>query len=573
MTFKTLQKYNIPSFYSRLLLLKIQSKLAFTTFYYLTQFLVSKYFNFIQCSLQTWLKKLPKIHSKNSIYYSSIELSPEIALKEKKMKQFHKIGLSQKSSQILFNAQQIENSFEKKCEWIFCTYMDINCNDSVCYESFLHGLKCIASHLTIKDIEHIFHSFQNLSSNGMKNNEISNDSKLCKEKWLNLFRIQTRNKKNMKLIGILRNDIKKFSIYALIVHQIVECTEIREKLFNKARNDRLLKQCTAKDYKREWTQMPGNDNILGEGSNGKIFRVSFNANPKLKCAAKFCDCMDDETFWLHFNDYLFLLNQQNIQCSNSLIFYCDIYYDRKNGKCILIMKEMQLTLTHFILDVRQGLHKISHPFKEENVEIKKKNGFECKGNFFVKSQKMIKTCFHRSRHLSENEYKCVMFDIYQQLNIFHSNNFLHRDIKGSNVMFDVQSQFWKLIDFDFVIDCDSDGFEDEEFTGTVGYTPLEIDEEKGGKYTFAVDVWSTGILLLFLITGKQIFYNYTIYQQFRNKPKQWMGKYLKRLKVKCELSEELYDLMSNCLLCIRAEERASVEQILGHPWFAKCVSV
>ncbi|XP_071967617.1 cyclin-dependent kinase 12 isoform X2 [Engystomops pustulosus] len=105
---------------------------------------------------------------------------------------------------------------------------------------------------------------------------------------------------------------------------------------------------------------------------------------------------------------------------------------------------------------------------------------------------------------SEDHIKSFMKQLMEGLDYCHKKNFLHRDIKCSNILLNNSGQI-KLADFGLARLYNSD--ESRPYTNkviTLWYRPPELllGEE---RYTPAIDVWSCGCILGELFTKKPIF--------------------------------------------------------------------
>ncbi|XP_078072676.1 cyclin-dependent kinase 13-like isoform X2 [Mustelus asterias] len=107
-------------------------------------------------------------------------------------------------------------------------------------------------------------------------------------------------------------------------------------------------------------------------------------------------------------------------------------------------------------------------------------------------------------HFTENHIKSFMRQLMEGLDYCHKKNFLHRDIKCSNILLNNRGQI-KLADFGLARLYNSE--ESRPYTNkviTLWYRPPELllGEE---RYTPAIDVWSCGCILGELFTKKPIF--------------------------------------------------------------------
>ncbi|XP_063259818.1 cyclin-dependent kinase 12 isoform X2 [Prinia subflava] len=107
-------------------------------------------------------------------------------------------------------------------------------------------------------------------------------------------------------------------------------------------------------------------------------------------------------------------------------------------------------------------------------------------------------------HFSEDHIKSFMKQLMEGLDYCHKKNFLHRDIKCSNILLNNSGQI-KLADFGLARLYSSE--ESRPYTNkviTLWYRPPELllGEE---RYSPAIDVWSCGCILGELFTKKPIF--------------------------------------------------------------------
>lgn len=193
-------------------------------------------------------------------------------------------------------------------------------------------------------------------------------------------------------------------------------------------------------------------------------------------------------------------------------------------------------------------------------------------------------------NFTENNIAHIMHQLLEALTFCHRNNFLHRDIKCSNLLLNNDGQV-KLADFGLARLYNSNDAE-RPYTNkviTLWYRPPELllGEERYGK---PVDVWSCGCILGELFTKEAMFKAQTelaqlekIFQvcgtptkatwagvvQLRDYPSYKKPKipYERRLKTQyAKLPLLALDLLDNMLL-LDPQTRISAEAALEHHWF------
>lgn len=92
-------------------------------------------------------------------------------------------------------------------------------------------------------------------------------------------------------------------------------------------------------------------------------------------------------------------------------------------------------------------------------------------------------------------------EILMALEKLHQRHIIYRDLKPDNVMLDYEGHI-KLIDFGFAKKLNErNNFRTKTNCGTIGYTAPEVLLGLSHGYSFAIDLWSFGILIAELLSG------------------------------------------------------------------------
>ncbi len=119
--------------------------------------------------------------------------------------------------------------------------------------------------------------------------------------------------------------------------------------------------------------------------------------------------------------------------------------------------------------------------------------------------------YYYQRKMDPIEMIRFLRDILNALNFIHSKGILHRDVKAKNIVYDVNSKKYKLIDFGLICYLEGDHVDDFpciRFVGSPVYAPRGIYKNKDKSkfidlHSRHVDIFSLSITLLELITGDE----------------------------------------------------------------------
>lgn len=125
-----------------------------------------------------------------------------------------------------------------------------------------------------------------------------------------------------------------------------------------------------------------------------------------------------------------------------------------------------------------------------------------------------------------------MCKIMKALNYCHANNTMHRDIKPQNIAVGDDGEF-KLVDFGFAHSMKQEK-EKLEVMGTPYYIAPEVFSK---NYGIECDIWSMGVVLYQMMSGKMPFDGSSVKEVFENIKK---GQF----DMPEHFSDELKDLVS-----------------------------
>ncbi|GAX76384.1 hypothetical protein CEUSTIGMA_g3830.t1 [Chlamydomonas eustigma] len=176
----------------------------------------------------------------------------------------------------------------------------------------------------------------------------------------------------------------------------------------------------------------------------------------------------------------------------------------------------------------------------------------------------------RCTDYSERDTADIIHKLLEGLTHMHALRLAHCDVKPENVCLASKSSDWpvKLIDFSLAsfFEAPMDPGGTPEFVAP----ELLADPEQYAEHgcTGAVDMWSMGVMLYYLLSGRTPFYASTTERIIaRVKAAHWS------FKAACwsEVSDLAKDLVQR-LLQLDPESRPTAKQALAHPWLARASS-
>ncbi|XP_046332678.1 hormonally up-regulated neu tumor-associated kinase homolog [Haliotis rufescens] len=172
---------------------------------------------------------------------------------------------------------------------------------------------------------------------------------------------------------------------------------------------------------------------------------------------------------------------------------------------------------------------------------------------------LAKVLRHRGP-LCDDDARTTMTQLASAVTHLHHNDVVHRDIKPANILVRKENMHITLIDFGL-----STRFRVESpltrQCGTPVYTAPEV--YSGARYGPPVDVWSLGVMLFEMLTGKPPFVS--------DRPRsmtQLYGCILKTVVVPHSLQQDCAELVKS-LLNIDPLSRPTSAQVSRHPWLCR----
>ncbi|KAJ8725949.1 hypothetical protein PYW08_004132 [Mythimna loreyi] len=174
---------------------------------------------------------------------------------------------------------------------------------------------------------------------------------------------------------------------------------------------------------------------------------------------------------------------------------------------------------------------------------------------YAKQGSLYKLLKERER-FDEKTVAIYIRDLTKALLYCHTKKVIHRDIKPENLLI---GHNWELKIADFGWSVHSPSSRRMTLCGTLDYLSPEMIE--GKPHSYAVDIWSLGVLCYELLVGLPPFDAKDSHQTYRK------IRYV-IIKYPDFISDKAKDLMGR-LLVINPEQRLPLTNVLQHPWITE----
>eukprot|EP00756_Hemistasia_phaeocysticola_P037363 Hpha_TRINITY_DN16692_c1_g1::TRINITY_DN16692_c1_g1_i4::g.180253::m.180253/K08794/CAMK1; calcium/calmodulin-dependent protein kinase I len=212
--------------------------------------------------------------------------------------------------------------------------------------------------------------------------------------------------------------------------------------------------------------------------------------------------------------------------------------------------------------------KILMNVKHENI-VNLLDVFEDDGKVYLIMELMVggelfdRICNDYPNGYSEKQASELIRQMIVAVQYFHGKGIIHRDLKPENLLFATKedSSLIKISDFGLAKIWSGDTLV-KTACGSPNYVAPEVLLNDMRGYTFAVDMWSLGVILYVLLCGFCPFFDENTPALFRAITQ---GNYSFPSPYWDDISEEAKELIRH-MLVVNPQKRMTPEEALEHPW-------
>ncbi|RLN14070.1 hypothetical protein BBI17_004589 [Phytophthora kernoviae] len=169
---------------------------------------------------------------------------------------------------------------------------------------------------------------------------------------------------------------------------------------------------------------------------------------------------------------------------------------------------------------------------------------------------------------SEMDAANIIHQLMSALQALHAHNILHLDIKPENILFASEDPDAKILLTDFGLARMINGKQNpleqgKSMAGTIGYMAPEVISSH--NYSESADVFSAGVILFILLVGYPPFFGDSEVEILLKIAR---GDFTFDRQDWAHVSGSAKELVAR-MLEVRAQDRITVDEILGHPWVTR----
>jgi calcium-dependent protein kinase len=171
----------------------------------------------------------------------------------------------------------------------------------------------------------------------------------------------------------------------------------------------------------------------------------------------------------------------------------------------------------------------------------------------------------KRKQFSEVDAASIMRQLIGAISYCHSKHVMHRDLKPENILIDAiegDMIYVKIVDFGNALFCPPNKAISEK-VGSIYYVAPEI---LNGHHTYKCDVWSLGVIMYILLSGRVPFNGSSEKKIFKDILK---GSFSFPSPLWDRISKEAKDLITK-MLTYNPDKRIAAAEAYNHPWFKIC---